>query len=130
MNNNKILRDANLTPTPGRVAVLRVLLAGKVMSASDIARGINKRASVPVATVYRTLSSLCKAGIAQRIPTEHGALYTLARDDESPRLLCSRCGKIEKIDGIAMRRYVEGLKKQRRQSILMVADCKQERCNT
>ncbi|MGU9952008.1 MAG: Fur family transcriptional regulator [Gammaproteobacteria bacterium WSBS_2016_MAG_OTU1] len=135
MDSKQILTVAKLQPTAGRVAVLDVLSAGECLSAGEISqrlRRLDEQYHIPPATVYRTLSSLCGAGIAKRIPADHGALYMLATTTTVPQLICSRCGKVEEVDSPEMRRYNEDLMRNRGMdgdgALLMVADCRRKQC--
>ncbi|MGI9296288.1 MAG: Fur family transcriptional regulator [Gammaproteobacteria bacterium] len=129
MNERAILQNAGLHPTAGRRAVFSALRAGECLSAADIARHLAGR--VPPATVYRALSSLCAAGLARRIPADHGALYTPTREEPSPQLVCARCGKVEEVDSPAVRRYQHTLQKDRGVGALyMVADCRRKECES
>lgn len=127
MKESALLQEAGLNPTAGRLAVFSLLHAGKCLSANDISRLLSDR--IPPATVYRALSSLCAAGLARRIPAEHGALYLSAREEPSPQLICSRCGKVEEVDSPAVRRWQTSLQKDRGGgSLYMVADCRKKEC--
>ncbi len=124
-----ILRNAKLHPTLGRKAVFLALREDECLSARDISRRMERRPHIPPATVYRALLSLCNAGLARRIPAANGALYMLAREETAPRLLCSRCGKVEKINSPEVRRYNTALAKKRGAAVLlMVADCRRKKC--
>lgn len=128
MDTGQILKNAKLHPTPGRRAVLLALRADAGLSAQDITQRL-ERPHIPPATVYRALLSLCNAGLARRIPAANGALYMLAREESSPQLLCSRCGKVEKINSPEVRRYNRALAKKRgAAAVLMVADCRRKKC--
>lgn len=121
-----IFRNAKLHPTPGRKAVLAALREDECHSARDIARRLS---DVPTATVYRALLALCAAGLARRIPAADGAVYMLARGEDAPQLLCSRCGKVENINAPEVRRYNTALAKKRGGgALLMVADCRRKQC--
>lgn len=129
MNERAILQNAGVHPTAGRRAVFGALRPGECLTAADIARRLAKR--IPPATVYRALSSLCAAGLARRIPAEHGALYMSARGGPAPQLVCSRCGKVEEVDSPAVRRYQTALQKNRGGgSLYMVADCRRKECES
>lgn len=129
MNERAIFQNAGLHPTAGRLAVFSALQAGECLSAGDIAQRLARR--VPPATIYRALSSLCIAGLARRIPSDHGALYTLAREEPVPQLVCARCGKVEEVDSPAVRRYHSALQKNRGGGALyMVADCHRKECES
>lgn len=125
-----ILKNANLHPTAGRTAVYAALRRGGCVSAADIARRM-ARSPVPPATIYRALASLCEAGLARRIPAEHGALYMLASEEPAPQLVCSRCGKVEDVDSPEVRRYNAALQKNRGSgALLMLAGCHRKECDS
>ncbi|MGI9307318.1 MAG: Fur family transcriptional regulator [Gammaproteobacteria bacterium] len=130
MNGAEILRNAGLHPTAGRLAVLESLRAGECLAAREVAQRLARRPHIPPATVYRALSSLCGAGLARRIPSGNGAVYMLAAEESAPQLVCSRCGKVEKISSPEVRRYNTALKKNRggAGALLMLADCNRKEC--
>ncbi len=128
MNDRVLLQNAGLHPTAGRRAVFAALRGGKCLSAADIVRRLSRR--IPPATVYRALSSLYETGLARRIPADHGALYTLAHAEPSPQLVCSRCGKVEKVNSPAVRHYQTALQKNRGGgAVYVVADCRRKECD-
>ena len=131
MDSKRALAAAKLRATAGRAAVLESLSAEEGQSAADILHRLDS--AVAPATVYRSLLSLCVAGLAKRIPADNGALYMLADSAAAPRLVCSRCGKVEEVQSPpAVRRYNAELMKNRgvdsSAAMLMVADCKRKEC--
>jgi len=53
-----------------------------------------------IATVYRTLDTLCEAGLVDLLSSEHGLLRYSLRDPASPHahLVCRQCGETLDID--------------------------------
>ena len=127
MNDRVLLQNAGLHPTAGGGRCLRRCAAANVFR-RRILCGVYRGAFRP-ATVYRALSSLYETGLARRIPADHGALYTLAHAEPSPQLVCSRCGKVEKVNSPAVRHYQTALQKNRGGgAVYVVADCRRKEC--
>ncbi|NLY74988.1 MAG: transcriptional repressor [Firmicutes bacterium] len=103
----QILHDAGLKHTPGREALLNVLMrSAHPMTQEEISRelagsGMNR------VTIYRALDSFTKAGIVHRVENgdrvwkfafcgcgSHGHCH--------PHFTCRNCGKVECLPGIEL----------------------------
>ena len=94
----RILKAVKLYCTKGRVAILKVLMrTDKPLSQDQIARRLGKKHFDKV-TIYRTLESLSKVGLAHKAFIEKRAChFELANNcTESqchPHFTCTSCGK-------------------------------------
>ena len=94
------LRNAGLTPTPQRLAVLEYL-DGKHAhpTADEIYRAVHARyPTIVKATVYNTLSALKKVGVIQELTIEREAARYDANVSSHPHFMCRVCGKIYDVD--------------------------------
>lgn len=99
----KMLREAGLRVTPGRVAVLEFLLGLKrPVSHQEVSDQLDRMA-VDKSTLFRALQDLVEAGLARRMELgDHVWRYELTRtsgeggesDQPHPHLLCVDCGRI------------------------------------
>lgn len=95
------LRDSGLKATPTRLLVLQCLdLAPEPLSAGDIHARAGQVRPTDRVTVYRTLESLYRAGLAERTRSGDGRawLYHLiAAPDHGnhPHFHCTGCGALE-----------------------------------
>ena len=92
-----ILKAAKLYCTPGRVAILKVLLkAGKPLSHDQVAHRSGP-AHFDKVTIYRTLASLLQVGLVHRVFMDKRARhYELAHHCTErqchPHFTCTSCG--------------------------------------
>jgi Fur family ferric uptake transcriptional regulator len=92
-----MLRAAKLYCTPGRVAILKVLLkAGRPLSHDQVARRCAPGHFDKV-TIYRTLASLLQVGLVHRVFMDKRARhYELSHHCTErqchPHFTCTRCG--------------------------------------
>jgi Fur family ferric uptake transcriptional regulator len=89
------LRDAGLSQTSQRMAVLNVIIsADGPLSASDILNRTDSRQRINKVTVYRILSSLKEHRIIRELPTDQGTnLYEMAclHNPIHPHFYCKTC---------------------------------------
>jgi Fur family ferric uptake transcriptional regulator len=93
----KILEDNNVKPTPMRMLVLeQMVVLEKNLSLSEIDPADR-------ITIYRTLQTFVKNGLAHAIDTaNNGSVYALCHDDcklnahidQHPHFVCENCKKI------------------------------------
>ncbi|MSR73681.1 MAG: transcriptional repressor [Candidatus Pacebacteria bacterium] len=93
------LRAAGLKATPRRLALLAFIIDnGRPLSAAMISDGLEGAANA--VTVYRTLETLCRAGITKRIDFQHGrAYYELADTGDHHHIVCITCATVEDFSG-------------------------------
>jgi Fur family ferric uptake transcriptional regulator len=93
--------------TAQRRAVLQAMRdLGCARAADEIfarARRIHKR--LGLVTVYRTLTALTRAGLAQEIHLGDGRTrYELTQPGHHHHLVCLSCGTVERVDGCLLKR--------------------------
>jgi Fur family transcriptional regulator, ferric uptake regulator len=98
---------AGLRPTPQRLAVLKALHehAARFLDVEALHHAaLGADIAVPLATVYRTLVELERAGIAQSIKLGTPVLYRRVPDDDvaQPHLVCTACGLAEPLGNDAL----------------------------
>lgn len=89
------LRDAGLSQTTRRMAVLRVIIeADGPLSALEILNQTDSRQKINKVTVYRILSSLKEHRIIRELPTDQGTnLYEMScrHNPIHPHFYCRTC---------------------------------------
>ncbi|MCH9704560.1 MAG: transcriptional repressor [Proteobacteria bacterium] len=133
MNKKSTIESSGLKATANRLSVLEILHNNdSPLSAREVWQQL-PAVKIGFATVYRTLSALCSAGLARKILSENNALYESSRNDTMPQLICSRCGKVEEIKDPNILRYNNSIMKQRQleehHSLLLYADCRKKECD-
>jgi Fur family peroxide stress response transcriptional regulator len=102
-------RAGGLAVTPQRLAIIEVLLASKAHPrAEEVFMQVRKRhPHISLATVHRTLETLCRIGEARRVTP----LYDSARYDPnlSPHhhVVCVQCRRIRDIEIDGLERILE-----------------------
>ena len=93
-------KSAGLKVTPQRVAVYMELVSRRDHpSAEELYESHKgKMEGISLATVYRALSSLEKAGLVFRVPTFEDKVHYDARLDRHSHFVCVRCGRIQDLD--------------------------------
>jgi Fe2+ or Zn2+ uptake regulation protein len=110
------LRNAGFRLTPQRNVILETVAHMgdhlPVQQVFEVAR--QRLPGLNLATVYRTLDTLCKAGLVDLLSSEQGLLRYSLRDPSSPHahLVCSQCGDILDIDLGTFDRLTRELKQQ------------------
>ena len=102
-----MLRRAGLRLTPARLAVLEVLSGGR--DSMDVTQ-VHAKLSfhTDVVTVYRTLNTLVKKGLAHRVRGPERSRRYAAGDPldasrhQHPHFVCATCGKVECLDRVAV----------------------------
>jgi len=89
------LKDAKLSRTPQRVAVLNILIrSDRPVSAGNILKMMDDRQKINKVTVHRILSCFKKRGIIRKIPTGNGTNYYEMACHHSPvhaHFYCTSC---------------------------------------
>lgn len=94
-------RDAGLRRTRALDDVLRILIeAHGPLTLADVTESPALASKADKATVYRLLTKLEERGITRRLGLhDRSAYYTMIFPGEhNDYLICTRCGKIEKLD--------------------------------
>lgn len=94
----RLLRQKSQKVTPARLALLRLLAATKKpLSAEAIQRRLGQVA-VNQATIYRTLTTLQRAGLVRQVDFQRSRGYwELASLGEHHHAVCRHCGRVEDI---------------------------------
>jgi Fur family ferric uptake transcriptional regulator len=106
---------AGLRPTPQRVAIIEAL-EGKErpVTAQDLHDELRGRGAPGLATVYRTLRALAKAGTAETFEAEPGEMaYKLCEVVHHHHLICERCGDVETIPSCEVEDWAATVAKRR-----------------
>ncbi len=93
-------KEMGLKVTPQRIAVYREIVSRKDHpSAEELYETLKgKIEGISLTTVYRTLSSLEKAGFVKRVPTLKDKVRYDARLEPHGHFICKKCGKIVDIE--------------------------------
>jgi Fur family ferric uptake transcriptional regulator len=90
-----MLRTAGLKCTPPRLAVLTLLAeGGHYINAQEIHEKLGKKKGLDLVTIYRTLASFEKAGIAKRVDVRKGAVYYEFNEGHHHHVICTNCEKV------------------------------------
>jgi Fur family peroxide stress response transcriptional regulator len=94
------VKASGLKVTPQRLAVYREIASrSDHPSAEELYESLkDKIEGISLTTVYRTLSSLEKAGLVQRVPTLKDKVRYDARVEPHSHFLCLECGRIYDIE--------------------------------
>ena len=101
------LRTAGFRITPQRQLVLEAVTHLRHATPEEILGEVQSTASgVNLSTVYRTLEVLEQVGLVTHAHIGHGApTYHVVDDTPHIHLVCSRCRKVESIDGDDFAKY-------------------------
>jgi Fur family peroxide stress response transcriptional regulator len=89
-------REKGLAVTPQRVAILKALLtSGDHPSAEEIFTKVRaEQPMISLATVHRTLETLCDAGEAGKVTMLHDAARYDGNTDAHHHVVCIRCHRV------------------------------------
>lgn len=100
------LRAAGLRVTPTRLDILRVMAASETpLNALDLQHAL-PAGSADRVTIYRTLASFVKVGLAHRIdPGDRVWRFRLTEEAHAdhPHFVCDACGAVECLDDASVR---------------------------
>jgi Fe2+ or Zn2+ uptake regulation protein len=115
----EILKEAKLKVTPARVALLGIFSAKcQPMSADNVIAKL-KRTKIDNVTVYRTLASLEKANIIQRVDLRKESVYFELSNHHHHHFVCTSCGVVEKLPKCNVGQIIsKSLKQSKRFSIV------------
>jgi len=101
---SKILKENNLKNTPSRELILNVIKKTSLpITAEDIYQLVNKKDSVNLSTVYRTLNTLCnKAVLMKQMMHDKKTYYQLNNTSHKHILVCEVCGNKTPIEDCPM----------------------------
>ncbi len=103
-----VLKEAKLKITPARLDILS-LFAEKCLplSAELIMQKVSTNKKIDEVTIYRTLASLEKAKIIQRVDLRQESVFYELTDHHHHHLVCLTCGCLEKINGCEVKPIVQ-----------------------
>lgn len=105
----RLLRDAGLRVTPGRVAVYRALSEARAPLTHNDLVDATRSLGLDRATVYRNLVTLADAGLLTRTDLgDHVWRFEIPRDHDGvhpahPHFVCVTCGDVQCLDGLELR---------------------------
>ena len=103
------LREAGIRPTPGRVTVLAELARERDdVTAQELHGRLRRRGErLGLATVYRALATLARAGLVDTLSHHPGELcYRVCGDEHHHHLVCSRCHRVVELGGCRVDRWI------------------------
>jgi Fur family ferric uptake transcriptional regulator len=118
----KQLRERGFRVTPQRRIILETIAhTGGHLSVQEVYLATSERLpGLNVATIYRTVDSLHKAGMIDVFSSEHGPDRFSLRDAQNPHghLVCRKCGQILEVD----LQFLEQLAKMVHQETQFIVD--------
>jgi len=104
---DKLLSSAKMKRTIPRSTILEVLLSAKRLQTVDEIMAAIGKGSANKVTVYRTLESLCRAGLVHRAfvhkRAEHFELADRCTDAQChPHFTCRKCGATRCLVGVSV----------------------------
>lgn len=108
-----VLREQGFRISSARRMVLQALFDADAPASAEALAGRVEGSGVPLdlASVYRNLETLERAGIARHVHLGHGpGLYTLAGGREREYLVCDRCGRVEAVEPARLDRVRDAIR--------------------
>jgi len=108
---SEVLRSHGCRATKPRVAVLdAVLRAGRPLDAAELASLAQQELDgIHEATVYRTIAVLSELGIVTHVHAGHGPALVELAGEESLLVVCTGCGRIERVPDTTGARLVDDI---------------------
>lgn len=133
MTPETLLQEQGLSKTRTRVHILRVFMESNVpMSGKDICGKLTIKCDK--STVFRTLNSLFKKHMLQRVIIDHEVKYSLrdkhhvstARESDHVHFKCMKCEKVVCLTDLLVKDYTlpDGFVKEENQ-FLIIGTCKE-----
>ena len=103
-------RKGGLAVTPQRLAIIRALLASADHPRADLifTRVRRQHPHISLATVHRTLETLCEAGEARKVTMLHDSARYDGNLDPHHHIVCVRCRRIRDLEVPELERLLEG----------------------
>jgi len=103
-------REGGLAVTPQRLAIIRALLASADHPRADLifARVRRQHPHISLATVHRTLETLCEAGEARKVTMLHDSARYDGNVSPHHHIVCVRCRRIRDIEAPELEHLLEG----------------------
>ncbi len=88
------LREAGLKATPARILIFELLCRNNMPVDAESIRRL-AREDVDMVTIYRTLASFEKAGIAKKVDIRKDSVHYELASHHHHHIVCRECGEIE-----------------------------------
>lgn len=101
---------------PRRQIIKQICSFSGYFGAGHLLQRVEEQApAIGRATVFRTLQLLCDVGLLERLRLESGQeAYVLGHAcHHHHHMVCSRCGRVEEIEGCGVESYIEKVAKER-----------------
>lgn len=97
--------------TTQRAAIYDALASTTVHpTADDVFTAVRERVpDISLATVYKALEAFVSCGVARRLALGTGPARYDGRTDEHEHIRCLSCGRVEDVEGLQPRGWMEGL---------------------
>ena len=111
MNNDNILKSANLKTTKKRMIILSVLNNSPTpLTSEDILEQTSKEVNINLSTIYRALNALSEKGILlKQLSSDGKTYYQINNREHKHQLVCSLCNKVVLIDCCPLRKFENDL---------------------
>lgn len=111
MNNDNILKSANLKTTKKRMIILSVLNNSPIpLTSEDILEQTSKEVNINLSTIYRALNALSEKGILlKQLSSDGKTYYQINNREHKHQLVCSLCNKVVLIDCCPLRKFENDL---------------------
>ena len=111
MNNDNILKSANLKTTKKRMLILSVLNNSPIpLTSEDILEQTSKEVNINLSTIYRALNALSEKGILlKQLSSDGKTYYQINNRQHKHQLVCSLCNKVVLIDCCPLRKFENDL---------------------
>src|SRR5579862_4770045 len=103
-------REGGLAVTPQRLAIIRALMASADHPRADLifARVRRQHPHISLATVHRTLETLCEAGEARKVTMLHDSARYDGNVEPHHHIVCVRCRRIRDLEVPELEDVLEG----------------------
>lgn len=111
MNNDNILKSANLKTTKKRMLILSVLNNSPIpLTSEDILEQTSKEVNINLSTIYRALNALSEKGILlKQLSSDGKTYYQINNRQHKHQLVCSLCSKVVLIDCCPLKKFENDL---------------------
>src|ERR1700722_5448462 len=103
-------RKGGLAVTPQRLAIIKALLTSAEHPGADTVCAIVRREHphISLATVHRTLETLCEIGEARKVTTLHDSARYDGNLAPHHHVVCVRCRRIRDVEISGLERMIDG----------------------
>lgn len=103
-------RQGGLAVTPQRIAIIKALLSSAEHPRADTVYAMVRREhpTISLATVHRTLETLCEIGEARKVTTLHDSARYDGNVTPHHHVVCVKCRKVRDIEIPELERMLKG----------------------